>query len=287
MSIDRLQERIRKLKNPSVLLIEPGDTQIPPDRRQNEDGYGAYCKDLLTALKDLVPAVRFSFGAFSLMGAQGLAQLSELMQFAKAQGYFCLLDAPEALSAQSAQSAAARLLSPESPWPCDALVVSAFIGSDALRPYVQALPDSDKAIFVVLRTANRTAPEVQDLLTGGRLVHTAMADIINRMGDPLPGRSGYSLVAAVASATSADSLRSLRTKYKGLFLLLDGYDYPNANAKNCSFAFDRLGHGAAACAGSSIVAAWAEEGAEGNPVDLAIRAAERMKKNLTRYVTIL
>lgn len=287
MSVDKLQEKIRKRKNPSVVVFEPATEQTPPDRWQNENAYCAYCKELLTALKDQIPAVRFSFGAFSLMGAEGMIQLSELLQFAKAQEYYVLLDAPEALSAQAAQAAAARLLSPESPWPCDALVVSAYIGSDALRPYVQALPGSGKAIFAVLRTANRSAPELQDLLTGGRLVHTAMADFVNHMGESMPGRSGYSQVAAVAAASSPDSLRSLRTKYKGLFLLLDGYDYPNANAKNCSFAFDRLGHGAAVCAGSSITAAWAEEGAEGDPIELALRAAERMKKNLTRYVTVL
>ena len=72
-----------------------------------------------------------------------------------------------------------------------------------------------------------------------------------------------------------------------MFLLLDGYDYPNANAKNCSFAFDKLGHGAAACAGVSVTAAWMEEDSENTYVTLAVEAAERMKKNLTRYVTIL
>lgn len=287
VSVDKLQEKIRKLKNPSVVIFAPEQVHIPPAFREEEGALGRYCKALLTALKGTVPAVRFSLGAFSLLGPEGTALLMELLAFAKRQEYYVLLDAPEALSAQASQAAARRLLDPEGPWTFDALVVSAYIGSDGLRPYVQALPDSGKAVFAVVRTANRTAPEIQDLLTGTRLVHTALADTVGRMGEPLPGRCGYSQVAAVAAASSPDSLRTLRAKYKGLFLLLDGYDYPNANAKNCSYAFDRLGHGAAACAGESITAAWAEEGAEGDPVELAILAAERMKKNLTRYVTVL
>jgi hypothetical protein len=68
--------------------------------------------------------------------------------------------------------------------------------------------------------------------------------------------------------------------------LLDGYDYPNANAKNCGFGFDNLGHGAAACAGVSILGAWREENPE-DPIAAAVQAAERMKKNLTRYVSVL
>ena len=96
-------------------------------------------------------------------------------------------------------------------------------------------------------------------------------------------------MGVVAAASAADSLRSLRSKYNKLFLLLDGFDYPNANAKNCSYAFDKLGHGAAACGGSCIAAAWLEdENSNGSDyLEKAVQGAERMKKNLTRYITVL
>ena len=113
----------------------------------------------------------------------------------------------------------------------------------------------------------------------------AKADIVNRFTQPLITRCGYSQIAVMAGASSADSLRTLREKYKDIFILVDGCDYPNANAKNCSFAFDKLGHGAAACAGLSVLSAWQET--EGDCVDLAVQAAQRLKKNLTRYITIL
>ena len=164
--------------------------------------------------------------------------------------------------------------------------MSAYIGSDGLKPYISRLKDNDKDLFVVVRTANRTAPELQDLLTGTRLMHMANADVVNRFVQPLIGRCGYSRLAIMAGASSADSLRSLREKYKDIFLLLDGCDYPNANAKNCSYGFDKLGHGAAACAGLSVIGAWKEAGEEGSYVSHAQEAAQRLKKNLTRYITV-
>ena len=92
----------------------------------------------------------------------------------------------------------------------------------------------------------------------------------------------------LAAASSAESLRSLRSKYPRLFLLLDGYDYPNANAKNCANAFDKFGHGAAACGGTGISCAWKQtESGDSDWLAHARAAADRMKKNLTRYVTIL
>ena len=291
MSIDKLQEKIRKTKNPSVIDFTVLPDHIPLHLTQEEGNlvaaYSRFCKELLLGLKGVVPAVRFSLSAFSLLGPIAVDQLTEILRYAGELGYYVLLDAPEALSQQAADTAAECLLQSDR-YPCDGVIVSAYIGSNAIRPYVKRLKESGKSLFVVVRTANKTAAEVQDLMTGSRLVHTAMADLAGRLGEPLLGRCGYSQVGGVAAASSADSLRTIRGKQKYLFLLLDGYDYPNANAKNCSFAFDKLGHGAAACAGNSVTGAWFHEELDGKDyVSLAVQAAERMKKNLTRYVTIL
>jgi len=289
MSIDKLQEMIRKKKNPSVLTFCLEEGWIPPyllQERKLCQAYEEFAMALLEGLRQILPAVRFDFGSFSLQGVEGLELLSRLTGQAGKLGYYVLLDTPQILSPISAAAAAKTLISQECQWHFDGLICSPYIGSDALRPFASKLNGSGKALVAVLRTANKSAAEMQDLLTGGRLVHLAMADIVNSMALPLVGRSGYSQLAAMAGASSADSLRSLRAKYKHLFLLLDGYDYPNANAKNCAQAFDKLGHGAAACAGSSIAAAWLE-GEGGDYVACAQQAAERMKKNLTRYVTVL
>ena len=75
---------------------------------------------------------------------------------------------------------------------------------------------------------------------------------------------------------------------KDTFLLVDGLDYPSGNAKNCSYAFDRFGHGAVVCAGPSVTAAWQLNETDGSDfVSQAVQAAERMKKNITRYITVL
>ena len=286
MSVDMLQEKIRKTKNPAVVLFEAFPQWIPTQMLEEKglaEGCEVFYAQLLAGLKGYAGAVRFGFGSFALLGADGLQVLSRLLAEAKRQGYFVLLDAPEALSPMAAKNAAA-MLSENTVYPFDALVISSYLGSDVLKAYIP-LCKQGKSLFSVVRTANKSAPEIQDLLTGGRLVHTAVADIISRQGEAYMDKCGFSRVGVMASASAADSLRSLRVKYPKLFLLLDGYDYPNSNAKNCSFAFDKLGHGAAACAGESVVAAWKE--AEVDAVEAAVEAVQRMKKNLTRYTTVL
>jgi len=292
MSIDKLQTRIRKLKNPSVLDLSVMPEHIPSHLLQAHStraaAYQQFCEELLTGLKDLIPAVRLSLSGCAVFGPDGLFVLSQLLHFARDCGNYVILDVPDARSQMDAQRNADELFGNETAFCFDGIITSAYIGSDGLRPYVEHSERNDRDVFVVTRTSNRSAQELQDLLTGSRLVHMATADIVNRFSEAVVGRCGYSQVAAVAAAASPDSIKLLRGKYKNMFLLLDGYDYPNANAKNCSFAFDRLGHGAAACAGLSIAAAWREaEGGGESFVPAALDAAERMKRNLTRYVTIL
>ena len=288
MSVDILQEKIRKMKNPSMLELAMPLSDLPPQFAHTAAGYGAFCRELLSGLKDTMPAVRFSFAVFALLGPEGLTELAEAMKTAADLGYYVALDAPEIASPAMANVIAETLLGEESVYPCDGVIISGYAGSDLIKPFLPFAKKAKKDIFVITRTANKSAPEIQDLLSGGRIVHVVLADHVNRYGDGTEGKFGYTRIGILAAASSAESLRSLRAKYPRLFFLLDGFDYPNANARNCSFGFDKFGHGAVACGGTAIVSAWKKEDSDGSDYLIhALAAAERMKKNLTRYITIL
>ncbi len=288
MSVDVLQDKIRKMKNPTMLLLSCDPGEIPSEILEAEGSLARACASyfeaLLEELKDLIPAVRVSFSSFALLGPEGMEVLPKLLKQAAAMGYYVALDAPQILSPQAASVTAEILMN--GTYAFDGLVISSYLGSDILKAFLPMCKKEKKDVFAVARTGNRSASELQDLLTGFRLVHMAAADHVNRYAGDCLGKHGFSRVGIVAGASSAESLRLLRSTYPQLFMLLDGADYPNANARNCSFAFDKFGHGAVACAGSSITGAWKKEE---NP-DFrknARAAAERTKKNLTRYTTIL
>ena len=288
MSIDTLQEKVRKLKNPSILELALSLSDLPPQFPKDAAGYGAFCRELLHGLKDSIPGVRVSFAAFALLGTEGMTELEKTLSAAGELEYYVLLDAPEISSPMMAKVCADALLGDGSSYVCDGLLIPGYAGSDIIKPFLPYSKKGRKDLFVVARTANKSAAELQDLLAGSRLVHAAAADHVNRYGSGTEGRFGYTQVGILASASSAESLRTLRSKYPGLFLLLDGYDYPNANAKNCSHAFDKFGHGAVACGGTGITCAWKQAESDGSDwLAYAQAAADRMKKNLTRYVTIL
>ena len=288
MSIDLLQERIRKMKNPSMLELAMPLCELPSQYEQTAAGYGTFCRELLDGLKDTMPAVRVSFAAFALLGTDGISELALTLNAASELGYYVALDAPEIASPMMAKVIADSILGEGSSFSCDGLIISGYAGSDIIKPFLPYTKKQKKDVFVVTRTANKSAPELQDLLSDTRLVHTVAADHVNRYGEGTEGKHGYTRVGILAAASSAESLRTLRAKYPRLFFLVDGFDYPNANAKNCVQAFDKYGHGAAACGGTAITCAWKKAESDGSDwLAYARSSAERMKKNLTRYITIL
>lgn len=287
MSMDVLKNKIRKLRNPSALTIAPTLDALPPSYLAEYEspiqGMGAYCRKALEALKGQLPAVKVSFGAFSLLGPEGLTELQKVLDAAKELGYYVILDWQRQEDEASAKAAAKLILS-GGLWKCDAVVLSCYPGSGSVKPYIMEANKEKKDVYVVLKTAGKSGSELQDLQTGGRMVYTAGADLLTKWGDPAVERCGYSRVAAVCAANHPSSIRSLRTKYPKLFLLVDGLEATNANAKNASYAFDKMGYGALVCA--NLLTAWMEN-PENDPIEEIVNAAQRMKRNITTYVTVL
>lgn len=288
MSIDVLQEKIRKLKNPSV--IDFTAVQIPTylsaEEGSDAAAYKRFCTELLDGLSEIVPVARFHVNLFAMYGAAGMDAMAYVLQRARDCGYYILLDMPGFASPAEAEFACKRAFAGN--WQFDGQVLQPYLGTDGMKSFVTSCLDAKKTVFFLARTPNKSAADLQDLLTGSRVVHQTVVETAKRLGNHAFGRCHYNEVGALVSATAPSGIRSLRRSFPELFFLMDGLDAVGGNASNCSHGFDRVGHGAAACASASVTNAWiTAEADEKEYVSCAKQAAERMKKNLTRYVTIL
>lgn len=290
MSVDILQDRIRKMKCPIMLDFCVPISDLPPHLNQEKDNAAAYsrfCMEMLEAFADRIPAVRISFAAFAALGVEGVKSLQDCLRKARELGYYILLDSPEISSVNAAQMVADSILGAQE-YCCDAVVTNPYLGSDAMKPFLPYCKPGEKDLYVIIRSANKSAWELQDLLTGSRNVYSAAAETVGRLGECLIGKCGYSSVCGVVGCTATEALRTIRAKHDRMFLLVDGVDCVGGNAKNCNYGFDRFGHGAVINAGQSITCAWKNAETDGTDyLEQAIQAAERLKKNILRYVTIL
>lgn len=305
MAIDVLQAKIRKTKNPTMLGLDPTPELIPPsllelafaEQGRNPAGlaraYVLFCQGLLDALKGFVPAVKVQAACFFALGHSGVEALEEVLAYAAKLRYYVLLETMRTdvghIAELTAQSVFGGIRVGEEtflPYPCDGLVVNGYLGSDGIRPYLPWLKGPDgKNLFVVVRSSNRSAAEVQDLISGDRNIHTAMADLTLRWSTDLFGKCGYGEVGAVVGALAPRVIQELRRRYDTLFFLVPGYGTQGGVAKHVSYAFDRFGHGAIVAASRSILGAWRTD--EQDYQQAALTAAEKMKRQLESYVTVL
>lgn len=292
MSVDVLQTKIKKL-NRALMVNFSVEPELLPEEvlKAHEDiceAYADFGTRLLTGLKGEVAAVRFSLMYFVLLGEKGISVLSDLMRLSSMLGFYTLLDAYGISSPVSAKHSADKIWGEGSMLPCDGILISGYFGSEIIKPFLSYCENQKKDLFVAVRSPNKSSSEIQDLLAGSRTVHMAAADYVNRFSTNTRGKCGYSRIGIAASATAGDSVKMLRAKYPQLFMLIDGMEVTGANAKNASYGFDNLGHGAVVCLGSSVTCAWKEEEYSGMDfVQAAAAAVKKQQKKLDRYISIL
>lgn len=292
MSIDLLQAKMKKLNN--TLMVDFSlEAEMLPEHILSEfgclcDAYCEYCSMLLAGLKGEAAAVRFSLMDAILLGDHGVSLLTNLMKKAASLGYYVLLEAYGVSSTASAKRSAEKIWGAESNLPCDGILISGYYGSEIIKPFLPYCENQKKDLFATVRSTNKSSSEIQDLLAGSRMVHMAAADYVNRFGANTVGKYGYSRIGISVSATTGDSIKMLRGKYPHQFMLIDGLDVSGANAKNASYGFDNLGHGAIVCVGRSVTCAWKEEEYQDlDFVQAAIAAARKTQKKIGRYVSVL
>ncbi len=306
MSVDMLQAKIRKLKNPTLVQFSPRQELIPPalmDKHREALGetpeaicaaVREFCVPILERLHGLVPAVGFDAACFLALGSQGVSLMQEMLRRARHLGFYVLLDGNFTAYGQEAAMMARSVFGAIDPgglshpvYECDAVTLCAYHGSDSIKPYLPYLKgESPKNVFVSIKSPNRSGREVQDLISGDRVVHTALADMTLRWSLDLFGKLGYGEVCAAVSATNSMALQQLRRKYDQLFFLVKGVDCPGGSVRTASHGFDRLGHGAIVSSGDLVLGAW-RGGSGEDYVEKAVAAAEKLKDQLEDHVTVL
>jgi orotidine-5'-phosphate decarboxylase len=173
------------------------------------------------------------------------------------------------------------------PFPCDALTVNAYLGSDGIRPFLEICSRRGKAIFVLVKTSNPSSGELQDLMIDGRPVYETVCRLTESLGLGQEGKHGFSPVGAVAGATYPEQLQRLREQFPNTFFLVPGYGAQGGTAKDVSHAFSAGGRGAVVNSSRGILCAWQKTGRDGLDYQEAARmAALAMRDDIAGCISI-
>jgi orotidine-5'-phosphate decarboxylase len=159
----------------------------------------------------------------------------------------------------------------------DALTVNPLLGTDSLLPFVESAREHHAGLFVLVRTSNPGAADVQELaLADGGSVSERVAALVGQLGAPSVGASGLADVGAVVGATAPERLEQLRAQMPAAVFLLPGVGAQGGRVEDLAAAFAPGPAGGLVTASRGIVRA--HESGGGDPAGAARAEAHRLRE---------
>jgi orotidine-5'-phosphate decarboxylase len=216
--LDRLGARSVATGTVLCLGLDPDPASLPDGYEPDVGGIERFCRTLLDAGLDHVAAVKPNLAFFEAFGSAGLAVLERLRAVIPS-------DIPVVLDAKRADvgsTVARQAVALFDALGADAVTVNPYLGGTAIGPLLERL---DRFAYVLCRTSNPSAAEIQDLPvvaesagSGGapeEPVHRRVARLAATWG---PGGT----VGLVVGATAPDELAGIRSIAPGLAFLVPG-----------------------------------------------------------------
>jgi orotidine-5'-phosphate decarboxylase len=173
--------------------------------------------------------VKLQLACFERLGAPGWSALARTATAAREAGLLVIADGKRGDVPVTA-AAYAQALVGETPTPwgpvaglgADAFTASPLLGADSLEPLLGAAEAAGAGIFVLVRTSNPGAADVQDLPAPEQPLHERLAALVDGLSERLLGADGLSGMGAVVGATEPEHIARLRALMPRSIFLIPG-----------------------------------------------------------------
>lgn len=243
----------------------------------------AHCRALIDAAGPACVAVKPQLARFEVLGAHGWSALAGTIAHAREAGLLVIADAKRGDIDVSASAYANALMGAiDTPFGSvpglgfDMATINPLLGRDAVEPCVAVARDAGAGLFVLVRTSNPGAADIQDLrLAEGGAVWERIAAIVEELGRDNVGESGLSDIGAVVGATAPEHLERARELMPSAVFLLPGVGAQGGRVEDLAPAFAPGRAGGLVSASRSIANAHLGTGEE--PAKAARAEAERLR----------
>lgn len=208
--LDRLAARTASVGNCLCLGIDPDPAALPKGFRADVDGVEAFANLLLDTAGPYAAAVKANLAFFEAFGSAGMAALERLRARIPADIPFIA----DAKRGDIGSTAARQDVALFDVLGADAVTASPYLGRDALDPFLER---SDRFVYVLCRTSNPGAAEIQNLASEtGEPLYLRVARLAAGWAAASP------TVGLVVGATAPAELAQVRDAVPGLPFLVPG-----------------------------------------------------------------
>ncbi len=197
--IDALRERAKEVKSIVCMGVDPNIEKIPIQGNPCqviEEFYLGILKEM--DKRDIYPAIiKPNIAYFEQYGFDGLNALKTIISQYNSSGIPILLDAKRGDIGKTSTAYAKSIFEV---WNSDAVTIAPYMGSDSVRPFIEWC-ERGKGVYILCRTSNKGAADLQDLKVDGVPVYMKLAEKIIEWYEPGVG--------AVVGATYLEELEEI------------------------------------------------------------------------------
>lgn len=229
---DRLAEANRQTKTPLCMGIDPHVAMIPAlfgnaaaDAGSDEalSAIANFCEACVKAATGRVPAIKPQAAFFEMQGPKGMQILQDLGRAAIDAGLLVIMDAKRGDIGSTSNAYAKAWIGHDALFPSDALTINPWLGMDTLEPFLTQADASKSGLFILNRTSNPGAGDLQDRLVDGTPLYMHLANMLAPLATERVGVSGWSSVGIVAGATWPAEANALRATLPNAPFLVPGF----------------------------------------------------------------
>ncbi|MDC3063377.1 orotidine-5'-phosphate decarboxylase [Alphaproteobacteria bacterium] len=231
---DRLFYSIRKKNNYLCLGIDPHLNLIPkvfqskikitstPYSKNNIKIVEYFCKSLIDALADLIPAIKIQIAFFEQLGPEGMKLLSKLCHIIRKKEIICIIDCKRGDIGSTNHGYANAFFSAQNPYPCDAITVNPWLGIETLNAFEKFIPKY--GLFILVHTSNPGSKDLQEQLTiNNEKLYEVLIEKLKPIISKNIGKNKLSSVGIVTGATFPKEILSIRKKLPFAPFLIPGF----------------------------------------------------------------
>jgi orotidine-5'-phosphate decarboxylase len=221
--LERLGARIEATGAVLCVGLDPHPDELPRGFSRDAEGAGAFARLIVESCASVAAAFKPNLAFFEAFGSAGLSAL-ERLRAAIPEGIPVVVDAKRGDIGSTAARQAVALVDRLR---ADAVTLSPYLGIDAVEPFLER----GAFAYVLCRTSNPSAGELQDLLVGAHLG----AALGTPPGESIPERlhervartaagwdAGRGVVGLVVGATAPGEMAEVRRAAPALPFLVPG-----------------------------------------------------------------
>ncbi|MFL0194514.1 orotidine-5'-phosphate decarboxylase [Clostridium sp. WILCCON 0269] len=257
MVIDKLYETVNE-KGHVCVGLDTALEYIPESVRNScesiEECIFEFNRTIVDSTYDIAACYKVQIAYYEALGIEGLRAYSKTLKYIRNKKVLVIADVKRGDIAKTAEMYAKAHFQGE--FESDFVTLNPYMGFDTIEPYLPYVINKNKGLFILIRTSNKGARDLQYVNTGrSRKLYDVVGEKVNSLGEKYLGSCGYSSIGGVIGCTHQEEGIQLRNNLQNVFFLIPGYGAQGGTAEDIS-AYLKEGNGGVVNSSRGILLAY-------------------------------